>query len=616
MTAAERLAAPATIAAATVLTGLVLVATAVDGLALWDLWAAVLIAWSYTGVGLVAWWRRPHNRMGPLLVAGGWTFLGLELGASPAPELVAAALVVATLPLAVVLHLQLAFPSGRLSTRAERWLVGVTYGLATVLQAPQYLFSDGTQLPDLLTVSADQGIADAALYVQTVLGTLTFFAGAAILVARIRSADAAQRLVITPLCAVGAVTLVVVAIVGFLGGFDLPGPGIDALSGVIQPALLLVLPLTFLYGLLRGGFARVGEVRDLTSRIADGSIGPSRLREAIAQAIGDPSVALAYWVEPSGYVDADGGAVALPAPPTRRAAVDVVSDGRRVGAIVYDALLISDVELVRTVAQLTALALDRQRLTADLRSTAEELRASRRRLAVASDEERRRIARDLHDGAQQRLVLAAIDAQRLARAAEDPQRVRVGATELREELEAVLDDLRDLVQRIEPALLTERGLAEATAWLVQRMPVPTELRLEGVRPRLPSIVESTGYFVLSEALANVVKHARAASASVSLVEDADRLVLIVHDDGVGGADLSGSGLRGLSDRVAAVGGRLAIDTADGAGTTVRVELPLPAAVAPAPQPAVPAATVGGAGSTPRGEPDPLRAGPVRATLDR
>jgi len=222
------------------------------------------------------------------------------------------------------------------------------------------------------------------------------------------------------------------------------------------------------------------------------------------------------------------------------------------------------------------MALDRQRLTAELRSAAELLRASRRRLAVASDAERRRIARDLHDGAQQRLVLLAIDAQRLGRAAEDPERVRAGATRLREEVEAVLDDLRDLVHRIEPALLTERGLAEATAGLVARMPIPTRLEVGGVDGRLPSILESTGYFVISEALTNVVKHARASSAAVVLSGGQDGVAIVVRDDGAGGADAAGAGLRGLADRVAAVGGHLAIVSHPGEGTTLQVQLPLAA----------------------------------------
>jgi signal transduction histidine kinase len=565
------------IGAATVGSGLLLVATAIDGLSLWDTWAAVLICWSYTGAGLVAWWRRPHNRMGPLLVAGGWSFLILEMGASTSSVVVAASLVGATLPLALVLHLLMAFPSGRVHSRPARWIVGITYGLATVLQAPQYLFSDGSRVSDLLTIAPAPGVADLVLHVQSSAGTLTYFVGAAILIRRIRSADAAQRRVVTPLCAVGCATLLVVAAVGFMGGFDIPGASIDTLAGVIQPALLLVLPVTFVLGLLQGGFARAGEVRELAFRIADAAIGPAELRAAIGEALGDRSVALAYWVPSAAhYVDADGAPIELPAGAARRAAVEVIGDGRRVGAIVYDGLLISDVELVRSVAQLTALALDRQRLTAELKSAAEQLRASRQRLAVASDAERRRIARDLHDGAQQRLVLLAIDAQRLGRAADDPHRVRTGATRLREEVEAVLDDLRDLVHRIEPALLTERGLSEATAWLVARMPIPTELQVSRVERRLPSILESTGYFVISEALANVVKHSGASTAAVRLHGEGDRLVIVVRDDGAGGADPSGAGLRGLADRVAAVGGRLSILSDPGEGTTLQADLPLAA----------------------------------------
>jgi signal transduction histidine kinase len=573
MAAAERGALLA-IAAATLACGLLVRATAIPGLSLWNGWAAVLICWSYTAAGLIAWSRRPHNQIGPLLVAGGWSFLLLEMAASTSTVVIAASLIGATLPLALVLHLLLAFPSGRLSGRFEIALVVVTYGLATVLQAPQYLLADGSELPTLLTITPAQGVADAVLHAQTVIGTLTFVLGAGVLIARLRGADAAQRRVVAPLCAIGAATLVVVAVVGFLSGFDLGWSGIDTLASVVQPALLLVLPVTFLIGLLQGRFARAGEVRELAYRIADAAIDPAGLRTAIGEALGDDSVAIVYWVPGAQrYVDEQGAPVELPAAGSTRAAVEVVADGRRVGAIVYDGLLISDVELVHSVAQLTALALDRQRLTAELRAAAEALRASRERIAVTSDAERRRIARDLHDGAQQRLVLLAIEAQRLGRAADDPDRVRAGATALREEVEAVLDDLRDLVHRIEPALLTERGLADATAWLVARMPIPTELHVEGVERRLPSILESTGYFVVSEALANVVKHARATSVTVRLSERDNRVAIVVRDDGVGGADAGGSGLRGLADRVAAVGGRLSIaDVSDG-GTRLEVELP-------------------------------------------
>jgi len=566
------------VASLSIIAGVALVATSADGLSWWDRWVGVLLSWSYTGAGLVAWWRRPHNRFGPMLVATGVAFLLFELTVSQSSTLLAISLVTATLPLAMVLHLLMAFPSGRLQTAAEEAVVWTGYLLAIVLQAPQYLLSEGRVMPELLSIAPEQEVADAVRDVQSVVGTVIYLVGTAILVARLRTADAAQRRNIWPLAAVGSATLIAVAAVGFMATFEIPWSGFQTLADVIQPALVLVLPLAFLFGLLRGGFARAGELRELAARIASADASPGELRDAIASALGDPTVELAYW-SPSGrrYVDALGAPVALPAPGGSRAAVTVVGDGQHVGAIAYDALLISDVELVRSIARLTALALDRQRLTAELRAAAGELRLSRQRLVVASDEERRRIARDLHDGVQPRLVLLGMDAQRLARAADDGDRVRTEATRLREEVEFVIDDLRDMVHRIQPALLTERGLHDAVAWLVARMPMPTGLETDGIDGRLPPVVESIGYFVVSEALANVVKHAAACSAEVELQRTADRVAIVVRDDGVGGAELrtdSGAGLRGIADRVAAVGGTLSLTSRPGAGTTLRADVPL------------------------------------------
>jgi signal transduction histidine kinase len=556
----------------TAVLGSVLVATSID-LGWWDRWSAVVIGWSYAAVGLIAWWRRPHNRMGPLLLACGWSFLGLQLAASTSPTLVAANRVVATLPLALILHVLMAFPSGRLAGRPERVLVATAYLLGTVLEVPVYLLGDGSPL----AIASADGVATAVSYAQSVIGTIVMLSGTVVLVARARRADAAQRVVVLPLCAVGAVTLIVLAALGVVLTFRIHGAWFEPLRNFAQPTLLLVLPVTFLFGLLRGGFARAGEVRELASRIAGSPISPDELREAIAQALGDRSVALAYWIErESRYVDAEGRPADLPVGPGQRAAVEVAADGQRVGAIVYDALLISDAELVRTLAHITALALDRDRLTAELRSAAGELRASRQRLAVASDAERRRIARDLHDGAQQRLVLLAIDAQRMARVADDADRVRHDATRLREEVEAVLDDLRGLVHHIEPALLTERGLPDATAWLVARMPIPTDLAVAGLEERLPSVLESTGYFVVSEAMANVVKHSQAKRCTVEIGVADGRVQIVVADDGVGGADATAPGLRGLSDRLAAVGGTLVVTSPHGVGTRLEAQLPLDA----------------------------------------
>ena len=559
------------LAFATAALGLVLSATTIGGLPWWDHWLGIFIAWAFAAVGLIAWWRRPHNRMGPLLLACGWSFLGLQMGASQSSAIAGAAAVVATLPLALIVHVLMAFPSGRLAGTPERVVVAAGYALATVLEAPVYLLGDGSPLQ----VASADGVATAVARGQSVAGTVVMVAGVGILVGRLRRADAHQRLVVGPVCAVGAVTLVVLPLLGLVISFELALPGRGALRDFAQPVLLLMLPITFLYGLLRGGFARAGEVHEMASRIASASFAPGDLRDAIAEALGDRSVALAYRsARDRGYVDADARPVALPAPGGARAAVEIASEGRRVGAIVYDALLISDPELVRTVAHLAAVALDRERLATELRAAASELRASRQRLAVASDAERRRIARDLHDGAQQRLVLLAIDAQRMARVADDADRVRRDATILREEVEAVLDDLRALVHNLEPALLTERGLPDATAWLVARMPIPTELDVDGLDERLPSIVESTGYFVVSEALANVVKHARGTRCEIALTADGDVVRIVVADDGVGGANAAAPGLRGLSDRLGAIDGTLTVDSPDGGGTRLVAELPI------------------------------------------
>jgi signal transduction histidine kinase len=204
----------------------------------------------------------------------------------------------------------------------------------------------------------------------------------------------------------------------------------------------------------------------------------------------------------------------------------------------------------------------------------EELAASRARLVEAADEARRRIERDLHDGAQQRLVAAALELtildQRLDR---DPVEARVVLSRARQHLELGLGELRDLARGIHPAVLTERGLAAAVVALVQRAPVPVELEVD-VPERLDAGIEAAAYFVVSEALANVAKYAEAETATVRVVSATGSLQVTIADDGIGGAEPErGSGLRGLADRVAAVGGLLEVTSPAGEGTQVSARLP-------------------------------------------
>jgi signal transduction histidine kinase len=203
----------------------------------------------------------------------------------------------------------------------------------------------------------------------------------------------------------------------------------------------------------------------------------------------------------------------------------------------------------------------------------EQLAASRARLVQAGYEERRRLGRDLHDGAQQELVGAAMSL-RLAedRLPDAPDEARELVAAAREQLQAGLGDLRELAAGIHPAVLADRGLSDALNALAARSPVAVELG-EVPRRRLPDSVETTAYFVVAEALTNAAKHARCDVVEVGVRVENGSAVVEVHDDGVGGADLSaGSGLRGLADRVSALGGGLEIESPDGAGTTIRARM--------------------------------------------
>ena len=253
--------------------------------------------------------------------------------------------------------------------------------------------------------------------------------------------------------------------------------------------------------------------------------------------------------------------------------VEVELAGNPVGAIIYDPMLIADAELVRAASRVVSLALERERLTVELLTSREALRASRARIVEATDRERRRIARDLHDGLQAQLVLLAL---RTGRIAADPAAAAFAdqAAELQSGLVAASDELRRLVQGVMPALLIERGLHAATEDLVDRMPVPTRLEATRVDGPLPPAVESIGYFVVAEALTNAVKHSRARQVVVRLERVDGRLEIEVRDDGVGGARLGGgSGLSGIADRLDVLGGRLRVHSSPGGGTALLAEVP-------------------------------------------
>jgi signal transduction histidine kinase len=524
----------------------------------------LLVGWSFVGTGLLAWWRRPGNNTGLLLAGAGIAWFATGLGEADDDLLHTIGVAVDGIFPALVGHLVVAFPTGRLETRAERAVVAVAYFTVTVLQVPALLFEDDSR--SLLVIEPDQGLSDLLDAAQYVVVVGVIGASVMLLVRRWGAVPPAQRGAVAPVLWTGGVAFAVFLLAK---GFDAAGTQVEALEN-LAVALLATVPFGFLAGLLRSRLAQGAAVSDLVRQLGQAPE-PSALRAALADALGDPSLALAYWLpESEQFVDAEGRPMAL----EERSWTEVELSGRRIGAIVHHPSLADEPELVRTAGAAAALALENQRLSAELRARIEELRSSRARLVEAGDTERRRLERNLHDGAQSRLVALALKLQMARRRAGGHSEIESLLDESSAELQAGLDELRELARGIHPAVLTDRGLRAALETLANRAPVPVELAAV-VDDDLPPAVATAIYFVVSEALVNVAKYAQAGHAEVSVERMGDRVVAAVTDDGIGGADLSaGSGLRGLTDRVAALDGRLELDSPPGGGTRLRAEFPL------------------------------------------
>jgi signal transduction histidine kinase len=370
-----------------------------------------------------------------------------------------------------------------------------------------------------------------------------------------------------------ALGLAVLGVRGLAGAGDprYVGPWtLDAASGI--GLLLLALPAAVLavavLEALGWGLRAVARRLLAPHRAADGPV-----REMLAESLGDRTLAIAYWLPDRGvFVDEAGRPVELPAAGSGRAWTAVEHQGRRVAAIIHDAELDAGPELVTAAAAGAALAIDNERLKADLRARVEELRVSRVRIVEAADAARRRLERDLHDGAQQELVALALGLRMLrARLADGDAGPLVD--ELAGKLDVALAQLRELARGIHPAILTERGLGPAVEALTERAPVPVDVDVDVAERPTPAI-EAAAYFVVAEALTNVAKYSQAGRAAVHIRRSGDEVRVLVEDDGVGGADLErGSGLRGLVDRLAALDGTLAIDSPLGGGTRLRARIP-------------------------------------------
>ena len=647
----------------------------------------LFVSWSFIFAGLIGWTRRPKNRTGMLMVAVGFgVFVGSLSEANYSVPYTLGALL-GSLFIAIFIHLLLAYPSGELISRKARALVIAGYVTAFVAPLLDSMFPERHTCkphacPDNLVFVSHN---NAAHWAQTALWTAgsvaLFVAAFALLVGRWRRGTPTLRRILRPVYLAGGLSVVLLAI-GFIvtpfSGFG------GTLVSVALIVTFTAVPFLFLAGLLGTTMARGAGLGTIFSSVPERA-SPGEVQEGLRQALRDGTAQVAYWYDEGGhYVDVDGNRFELP-PDTRSRVVtrlDYADDP--VAAIVHDAALLEEPELLEGIANAARIALERDKLLVEVRARAQryfallqampdlmfrisdegtylsynapdphdliedevvgktvwdrlprdladrvltagraalagepsvieyaldfddetrhyegrfaasgdeeflmivreitqrkqqqqELEASRQRIVAAGDDARRKLERNLHDGAQQRLVSISLSL-RLAQGQleKNPAAAQEVLEASREELARALEELRELARGIHPAVLTDRGLEAALESLAARAPLPVEI--EGPLVSLPAAVEAAAYYVVSEARANVTKYAQASSVKVTVEQVNGCAHVEVADDGVGGADPGrGSGLRGLADRVASLNGKLAIDSPPGAGTRVRAEIPL------------------------------------------
>ncbi|HEU0024852.1 MAG TPA: histidine kinase [Thermoleophilaceae bacterium] len=540
--------------------------------------------------GLYACYRRPDERFGPLLVAAGFGWSLTTLAESSNEVLYSVGRVAAWSVEIGLIYLILAFPSGRLTGRVDRVLVAAGAALVATMYLPTAFLADGFPVPSpytscdadcpqnaFLVPGSEPGFVDSLVVpLRELLSMLLFAAVTARLAQRVHQASGPMRRTLSPVLVVAIARLALLVVATAMRRVNPEAPLLDVLVWMIALAVP-AMAAAFIVGLLRWRFFLSDALQGLALRLRS-DLSSEDLTAALAKAFGDPSLRLAYPVggDPGAWVDAGGRPVQLPSDGSGRCATEIRAHGRSVAVIIHDAALQDQGEFVPAAASYAQLALENQRLLATHESSSRELRESRARIAASADRQRRGIERDLHDGAQQRLVALRIKlelAEDLVR--EDPERGLVKLHALGGELTEALEEIRALAHGVYPSLLADRGLAEALRAAALHAPIPTEVVPDGVG-RYPPELESVVYFCCLEGLQNVSKHAGGATrVTIALAAD-DELRFEVRDDGPGfnGDARSGAGLTNMRDRLAAVDGALTIRSTPHQGTVVSGSIPL------------------------------------------
>jgi signal transduction histidine kinase len=530
--------------------------------------------------------RRPGNRLGwALLALAAATAVDTLQGAS-APVLHTIGVVSEVAIFLLTYYVVFAFPDGRVGGLFEKALLA-GFSLYFLVGFGPYLFFSpylsggaplagcGAACPDNAFLIADEPTIAASFGSDLSYWVIALMSATIVcLVYRLATATRPRRRALVPVYV--PALMLSVPVLMFHGvvtqRLSLDAETISDVGWVLTVGRTL-LPYGFLLAIVATAFFAAAALKTIVGRLSAGPTA-TQLRAILADALDDPSLEIAFQVDPAGgFVDSSGRAVEpAPAGPT---STPVGRNGETVAVIEHDAALSADPELVAVAGQALLLALENDRLANELHLTNTELRATRARIVSAGDSERRKIERDLHDGAQQHLVALRIKVG-LAGELADPQVARRLA-DVGTELEEILDELRDLAQGVYPPALRLFGLQEALAAVARRSAPPAGLEA-ATTGRYPEDVEAAVYFCCVESLQNVGKHAGAgAHAVIRLWERDGTLAFEISDDGVGcdvaSASSSGTGYTNMTDRMAAVGGTLVLESTPGRGTTVRGSLP-------------------------------------------
>jgi signal transduction histidine kinase len=539
--------------------------------------------WAMLGAGFYLCVRRPGNRSGSLLAAAGvaWFFVEWNnpgIGSSIAFTF---GLVAYALAAPMVAHAILAYPTGRSLRPPERLaLVGAYVATGLVLGLFPAMFFDpqrqGCNLcpANLLLIHGDAALVEAFNQWGVRLGVVWTLALAAVAAWRLaRSSTPLRRVSASVLLAgIGYLLLVWWDYAHSLPRGQLSNDRFEYRLWLGEAGALFAIALGVMWSWLRARRTRSAMAKLVVDLGESQSSG--RLREVLAGTLGDPSLQVAYPLgEPDRLVDASGRTVEPPAH-DGRAVTPLVRGGITVALLIHGRGLLDDPGLVAEVAAAARLALENERLQAEVRAQLEDLRTSRARIVATGDGERRRLERDLHDGAQQRLV-GLLLALRLARAELEPDpdsNVIFGIDRAEEELRLAIEQLRELAQGIYPAVLADEGLAAAIEALAERSSIPIQI-VAIPEERFPNQVEAAAYFLVSEATGGVAALTAASGATVDVRRDGDRLLVEVAEDGMADSDSVEARLTDLTDRVGALDGRLLIEHFSGRGITIRAEIP-------------------------------------------